>query len=637
MSASYLNQNEYTPVGDLIVIALCMIVGIMLLINRVHKSGGFRIMFVMLLSILAAAFSSLFYRILIGSEPPYNAIPIYITRIVHHSSLSLMQVMYILYLKEPLWMKTEGYRKFIAAVHTVAFVPIVIDIAGILTKTGFYVTEDALHSGFTVYPFAYGAYMFIVFYVVIFYRSRIIKQIFWGLLGTNLVSVLMISMQGAHHQSSFTTFAYFLPVIGILFMFHSNPYDAETGAAGDTFFYHELSGAIEKKTPLLMISCTIADFYSRIKEDPDLKREFFGFFRQNIRQGVLYRFPSGRLVLTMKKRKSKNFDKAVEGMINDFYGRYGRLHIDYRLIVAETVPEISSPDDYIRLIDFIESETPVNSTHRISEGDIKRFLDSSYIVSELEDIVHRYDLSDERVLVYCQPVFNIMSGTYDTAEALMRLRLPETGLVFPDKFIPIAEKYNYIHTLSLIILNKTCAAVKKLLDEGYILNRLSVNFSTIDLKHEGFCAEVQDIIERNDIPYEKIAVEITESRSELEFNRMKQQVEELQKLGIKFYLDDFGTGYSNFERIMEIPFDIIKFDRSLLIESVKSDSSKYMVSTFANMFDQLNYSVLFEGVEDERDEQYCVNMKASYLQGYKYSKPIPIEELRNFLSSCEAV
>ncbi len=85
------------------------------------------------------------------------------------------------------------------------------------------------------------------------------------------------------------------------------------------------------------------------------------------------------------------------------------------------------------------------------------------------------------------------------------------------------------------------------------------------------------------------------------------------------------------ERIMELPFDIIKFDRSMLIESVKSDSSKYMVSTFASMFNDLHYSVLFEGVEDERDEAHCRGMFAKYLQGYKYSKPIPIDELRSFL------
>ena len=99
-----------------------------------------------------------------------------------------------------------------------------------------------------------------------------------------------------------------------------------------------------------------------------------------------------------------------------------------------------------------------------------------------------------------------------------------------------------------------------------------------------------------------------------------------------FYLDDFGTGYSNFERIMEIPFDIIKFDRSLLIESRKSSESHFMVSTFASMFRKLDYAILFEGVENDMDEENCLSRNARYLQGYKYSKPIPIHQLRDFLS-----
>jgi len=86
---------------------------------------------------------------------------------------------------------------------------------------------------------------------------------------------------------------------------------------------------------------------------------------------------------------------------------------------------------------------------------------------------------------------------------------------------------------------------------------------------------------------------------------------------------------------MEIPFDIIKFDRSMLVEFSKSDASRFMVNTFADMFNQLHYSVLFEGVENEGDEQNCVNMNAKFCQGYKYSRPIPIAQLRGFLQTAE--
>ena len=631
MDASYLNQNTYTPVGDIAVMAMCFVALLMLAVNRVQKGNSYRLMFAMVLSVLFATVTSLFYNIMMVNLDRVAPTAVYVVRILNHLFLSLVQMAYVLYLREPLWMKNENYNKFLVVISAVAVAPIIIDILGIVMRFGFYIENGRAYSGFTVYPFAYASFMGIIFFLIIRYRSRIIKQIFWCLIGVNLLSFVMSTMQGMFYQTSFTMFDYFLPVVALMFTFHSNPYDSETGAANDTFFMQEVADAIEKDRPIVMIGCSIADFYTKMKKDPDLKMEFFRFFKQNIKHGVLYRFTNGKLVLTLKKSKRGNFERTVSRMLEDFYSSYELLGLDYKLVVAETVPEITTPADYIRLIDFIEQEMSMNETHRVTDGDIQRFLSSNYILRELEDIARKRDIDDDRVLVYCQPVFNIVTGTYDTAEALMRLKLPETGLVFPDKFIPLAERNGLIHQLSLTILNKTCRMIHDLTDEGFVLNRISVNFSTLDLKHEYFCDEVQDIVIRNEIPYEKVAIEITESRSEVEFNNLKQKVTELQDLGIKFYLDDFGTGYSNFERIMEIPFDIIKFDRSMLIESVKNDSSKYMVTTFASMFNDLNYSVLFEGVEDDRDEEQCRRMFAKYLQGYKYSKPIPIGDLRNFL------
>ena len=82
---------------------------------------------------------------------------------------------------------------------------------------------------------------------------------------------------------------------------------------------------------------------------------------------------------------------------------------------------------------------------------------------------------------------------------------------------------------------------------------------------------------------------------------------------------------------MELPFDIIKFDRSMVSESRRNEDSQFMVGAFAKLFDRLDYRVLYEGVEDDLDEEMCMKMNARYLQGYKYSKPVSISELPKFL------
>jgi EAL domain-containing protein (putative c-di-GMP-specific phosphodiesterase class I) len=166
--------------------------------------------------------------------------------------------------------------------------------------------------------------------------------------------------------------------------------------------------------------------------------------------------------------------------------------------------------------------------------------------------------------------------------------------------------------------------------DGYDITRISVNVSMLELKDDHFCEDISGIVTDSGISGDNIAIELTESQSESDFNVMKAKIEELKDKGIKFYLDDFGTGYSNMERIMELPFDIIKFDRSLVLASGSSERSERIVGNLANLFSDLDYSVLYEGVETESDETMCKEMSASYLQGYKYSRPIPIEELRNF-------
>ena len=90
------------------------------------------------------------------------------------------------------------------------------------------------------------------------------------------------------------------------------------------------------------------------------------------------------------------------------------------------------------------------------------------------------------------------------------------------------------------------------------------------------------------------------------------------------------------ERILELPFDVIKFDRSMVIASGQDERSGRIVENLAKLFNDFNYFVLYEGIEDSVDETRCVSMSASYLQGYKYSKPVPINELESFFTRMDA-
>ena len=629
---SDLDLGSYTPVGDIIVLALCIVMGI--LIKQTHigkeKTSFSIIMHILVFGFVGASANIFFQTYLLKDKLmlPF----LYCVRLVHHVLFMFIMIFYIKYIKGSLWLPIGNKKKNrIIIFSSVAFF-VLFDIAASYLKFGFRITSDhKYNTGFDVFEVLYMIFMINIVYMLIKFRKRLLTKVFMGLMSVLVMSNLLLCIQGVHHQISYTSICCFLPIISIIFLFHSNPFNIDTGAVSGEYFADEIRENLSKGKEMVIMCCHMPGFSAKLTKFAELRTEFYEFFRINVKKAILYSFPNDSFVMTIVKQKNTDYDRIVAKMLDDFKKSHTKFNIDYKIVIMESSDSISNVSDYHNIIDYTDMKMPFNTIARVTPDDVKDYYDKHYILSELEDIAAKKDPFDRRVLVYCQPVYNLNTGQYDTAEALMRLKLDKTGMVFPDQFIPLAEQFNLIHNLSMIILNKTCFALKGFLNEGYIIKRISVNFSAIDLRYDSFCDEVKGIIESNGIEYGKIAVEITESRSDSDFNLMKQRVIQLQDLGIKFYLDDFGTGYSNFERIMEIPFDIIKFDRSLLIESLKNASSQYMVKTFANMFHDLKYSILFEGVENEYDENRCKLMMAQYLQGYKYSKPIPIDDLRKFL------
>ena len=137
-----------------------------------------------------------------------------------------------------------------------------------------------------------------------------------------------------------------------------------------------------------------------------------------------------------------------------------RKDTDYQIIIMNSNGYFLDSKEYIAYCRYVEERVPMN-TVKECEGDyLSDFLRYKFIRLNLQDMDKKNNLNDYRVKVFCQPVLNIKTGTFSTAEALMRLDIPEVGMVYPDQFIGVAESENMIHTLSKIILNKTCQNIK---------------------------------------------------------------------------------------------------------------------------------------------------------------------------------
>ncbi len=624
--------GNYSPVGDVLVLAVCLAFAILIRAAYINRTKSFTIFRKMQVILVCAAVSNLLYHIFlnqIGSIP--NAV-IYTMRVVYHGSLFGHMMLYINYLSEILHLDHKESVLYTTAGWIGYAIMILFEITGIVAGFGFrIVSAEEIYSGFNIFALGYLVYLGLLFTMAIRYRTRVYRQILIGVVATCVLSFLILAVQGRHGQSSFTTASFLFPALALLYLVHANPYDIDIGAVNVSGFDNMIAYSYTKKKELLLMTLLIPEYDIGGKKYPEEIQEVIRHFTTHFFRGtVLFQISSGRMILTIPLEKNPDYEKTAQEILEVFNQEHDRYGLDYKITITRTTDALSEKNDYLGIFRYVEQKELMNTVHWIDEKDIEGYRKHQYIVRELEDIHAKKDLTDPRIEVYCQPVLNLCTGKYDTAEALMRLRLEKIGMVFPDQFIPVAEEHNFITVLSMIILAKTCAQIKLLMEEGFFVHRISVNFSMIDLRDPHFSEYVNDIIRDSGIPYEKVAIELTESQNEQDFNLVKERINELKDSGMKFYLDDFGTGYSSFERIMELPFDIIKFDRSLVLASSLDIKSETMVSYLAHMFSDMNYAVLYEGVENDADEERCGRMCAKYLQGYKYSKPVPIAKLTEF-------
>lgn len=622
--------QNYTPVADVSTIAICIIYGCLLRSTYTMRQRNLTLFKLGNSLVFLAAVSSIAFHYVMDALSESNKLLAYALRDISYIALIFTYVVFCIYISNFVDMTEKAKRIANVCIWGVFAAFVIAEVTSPLTKWGFYIDgELQVHQNYylDVFRFAYVYYTLVMVVILAVYRRKFITKMFRCLRNVMIVSFLVMVLEAELLTTSYTCMTFAFPFMAALFLFHYNSYDRDTGTLDSRAFGSYIKDLGGRKFSMIFMYLEDMNF-EKLRGMSD---EFLCFNEKYFDASCTFRLRDDKLVLVYADDKNRREKEQREALVCDFEKFCDRAQIGYRLVVIHSDDGLTHSREYLALDEFIEERLPLNTIYECVRKDVEDYRKSAYILSELRNIHQKGDLDDARVKVYCQPVLNTVTNTFTSAEALMRLELPETGMVFPDQFIPLAEKHEYIHSLSRIILNKTCRQIKELEKNGYQIDRISVNFSIVELRNRNFCEDIMEIIRDNEIPFEKIAVELTESRNEKEFENVKNIITSLQELGIKFYLDDFGTGYSNFERIIGLPIDVIKFDRSLTILAGKNDEARFMVGSFSDIFKKSNYQILFEGVEDERDENQCRNMNALYLQGFKYSKPIPIEQLAGFL------
>jgi diguanylate cyclase (GGDEF)-like protein len=233
----------------------------------------------------------------------------------------------------------------------------------------------------------------------------------------------------------------------------------------------------------------------------------------------------------------------------------------------------------------------------------------------------RAGLEADQFEVFYQPQIDLRDGTLTGAEALVRWRHPQRGLVGPAEFIDIAEEAGLLGELSTKVLRLVCQQGAAWADRG-MFPRLAVNISPSQSRHPDFAADTLAILAATGFSPQRLHIEITENTAMTEPRQTARQLATLRGAGVGIAIDDFGTGFSNLASLTAMPVDVLKIDRSFVAGCVRDGSARVVVAAIISLAKNLGFETVAEGIESEDQRAYLVQLGCTYGQGFLISRPI---------------
>ncbi|MBF0170751.1 MAG: EAL domain-containing protein, partial [Nitrospinae bacterium] len=266
-------------------------------------------------------------------------------------------------------------------------------------------------------------------------------------------------------------------------------------------------------------------------------------------------------------------------------------------------------------------------TYAFFEEEMNR---ANLLRRELEQGMRRGIGAGEFVLYY-QPKIDLATGGLAGAEALIRWRHPQKGLLFPDTFIPMAEETGLILPLGAWTLTEACRQLAAWDRAGLVLPSLSVNLSARQFAQADLAETVRGALTLHGVPPERLELEITESAVMADPARAIETVKSIRAMGVRFSMDDFGTGYSSLSQLKKFPLDALKIDKAFVLDLINDPDDRAIVASIVSLGGALGLKVVAEGVESPLHVTALQELGAGFGQGYHWAKPLPPDDFARFM------
>ena len=266
------------------------------------------------------------------------------------------------------------------------------------------------------------------------------------------------------------------------------------------------------------------------------------------------------------------------------------------------------------------------------------FYSQSFRTESMERLTLEADLRDalgrDELLLYYQPRMNAQTGEIIHLESLIRWQHPKMGLVSPGKFIPLAEETGLIIPIGEWVLKTACAQAKVWKDMGLTMG-VGVNLSPLQFQDKSLYGYISEALESTGLPPGMLELEITETAAMQNLEFAQKTLGQLSDMGISLAMDDFGVGYASLRYLQQLPFDTLKVDQSFIRDLDVNPADAVILEAILTLGHGLGLEVVAEGVETEILKEKLLEMSCQYMQGYWFSRPLPVAAVTELLLSAK--
>lgn len=477
-------------------------------------------------------------------------------------------------------------------------------------------------------------------YIVLTQRSEINPKRVNAILMWITIWVALAATQFFFKQFLLVGFAGVMGIV-ILFFELENPeanIDRRTGFFNNYTFVDYLKQKYKENAFMCGMLVSLEDIHARDIPSEQLDEAFAevaSFFRQ---------IPNATLFRTEDREFTLVFDNhgALENAYHMVSERFKNgwlekrfssvpLYLEPQYIIMPTASVAKSADELIGFLKYFRahvSKASDNNVMIIDEAMMARKRAREEMMSALISA-----MNEDRVEVFFQPIYSTKEKRFVSAEALVRLRKPDGAIIPPGLFIPIAEETGIVAQLGEIVFEKTCRFIKENDIEQYGIRYIEINLSVVQCENAKLAKNCIDIMEKYKVKPPLINLEITETASAGMKKTLMKNMQELIDYGVEFSLDDFGNGQSNLNYIVDMPVQIVKFDRDMTQAYFKSEKARFVLQAAMKMVHDMHLEVVAEGVETQEQFEVLEAMGVDYIQGYHFSKPVEERLFIEFLKT----